>query len=71
MAFNRIEPFGDEWRQTARVVSWLAATATRQWRDEETFMPGQRKEQSPAVQQMNLRLQDRARAGRAKKAKRT
>ena len=41
MAFHNIEPFGDEWRQTALVTMWIALQATqgKQKVKLEDFMP--------------------------------
>lgn len=42
MAFYRIEPFGDEWRRSARAATWTVAAAGAKVTDgfEDRFIPG-------------------------------
>jgi hypothetical protein len=52
MAFDRLEPFGDSWRQTARIVSAVLSAAGVKGIREESFMPIEQRDAVEELEQL-------------------
>ncbi len=63
MAFWELEPFGDQWRQVARVCTVLQHLNAGKGRkmDEDEFIPGQKKKTTRSVEDLGKFLKAMAR----------